>query len=98
MDEVESVPAPRRLLTRLFKPYSGEPPPGLYKAAPDLLIRTAGMAVPNAISVVMRLGGDRELPELAQAVNRKAMVVVDRRRVARDEDVVQRTLAPPDGT
>ena len=99
MDKVESDPAQRRLLTRLFKPYSGEPPPGLYRSTrPDLLIRVAGMAVPHFMSVVMRLGGDQELPELPVAVNRKAMVVVDRRRVAQDEDVVQLTLAAPDGT
>ena len=99
MDEVQSDPAQRRLLTRLFKPYSGEPPPGLYRSTrPDLLIRFAGMAVPHFMSAVMRLGGDQELPELPVAVNRKAVVVVDRRRVARDEDVVQLTLAAPDGT
>ena len=56
------------------------------------------MAVPHFLSVVMRLGGDQELPELPLAVNRKAMVVVDRRLVAEDEDVVQLTLAAPDGT
>ena len=99
MDKVESDPAQRRLLTRLFKPYSGEPPPGLYRSTrPDLLIRFAGMAVPHFMSAVMRLGGDQELPELPVAVNRNAMVVVDRRRVAQDEDVVQLTLAAPEGT
>ena len=103
MDEVDSDPAQRRPLTRLvrslFKPYSGEPPPGLYREGrPDLLIRFAGTAIPHFVSVVTRLGGDRELPELPLAVNRKAMVVVDRRRVAQDEDVVQLTLAAPDGT
>ncbi len=103
MDKVESDPAQRRPLTRraqsLLKPYSGEPPPGLYRAArPDFLIRLAGTAVPHFLSVVMRLGGDQELPELPSAVNRKAMQVVDRRRIAQDEDVVQLTLAAPDGT
>ena len=86
------------LLTRLFKPYSGEPPPGLYRSSPDLLIRVVGMAVPHFLSAVMRLGGDQELPELPVALNRKAMVVVDWRLVAEDEDVVQLTLAAPDGT
>jgi len=98
MDEVVSDPAQPRLLTRLFKPYSGEPPPGLYRSSPDFLIRLAGMAVPHFMSAVMRLGGDQELPELPLAVNRKAMVVADRRRVAQDEDVVQLTLVGPDGT
>ena len=99
MAKVESDPAQRRLLTRLFKPYSGEPPPGLYRSTrPDLLIRFIGTAVPHFLSVVMRLGGDQELPELPSAVNRKAMQVVDRRRIAQDEDVVQLTLAAPDGT
>ena len=93
-----SDPAQPRLSTRLFKPYSGEPPPGLYRSSPDFLIRLAGMAVPHFMSAVMRLGGDQELPELPLAVNRKAMVVVDRRRVAQDEDVVQLTLVAPDGT
>ncbi|MDT5257884.1 MAG: hypothetical protein QOD10_2964 [Mycobacterium sp.] len=89
---------PRRLLARVFKPYSGQPPPGLYRSAPDLLIRAAGMAVPHFLSAVMRLGGDQELPELPVVVNRKAMMVVDRRLVAQDEDVVQLTLAAPDAT
>ncbi len=86
-----------RQARRAFKPYSGEPPPGLYGAAgPDLLIRLAGIAVPHFVSVVMRLGGDRELPELPLAVNRKAMLVMDRRLVAKDDDVVELTLAAPD--
>jgi ferredoxin-NADP reductase len=50
------------------------------------------------LSVVMRLGGDQELPEMPLAINRKAMVVADRRLVARDADVVQLTLTAPDGT
>ena len=103
MGEVESIHSQRRPLTRfmrsLFKPYSGEPPPGLYRAGrPDFLIRVAGTAVPHFVSVVTRLGGDQDLPELPLEVNRKAMLVVDRRRIARDEDVVQLTLASPDGT
>ena len=82
-----------------FKPYGGEPPPGLYRAArPDFFIRLAGTAVPHFVSVVTRLGGDQELPELPLAVNRRAMLVVDRRVVAHDEDVVQLTFAAPDGT
>ena len=54
--------------------------------------------MPHFLSAVMRLGGDQELPELPVVVNRKAMVVVDRRLVAQDEDVVQLTLAAPDAT
>ena len=50
----------------LLKPYADEPPPGLYRSTrPDLLIRMAGMAVPHFVSVVTRLGGDEELPEIA---------------------------------
>jgi ferredoxin-NADP reductase len=103
MDEGESYPAPRRGLKRrvmsLCKPYSCDPPPGLYRAArPDLLIRLAGTAVPHFLTVVMRLGGDQELPELPLGVNRKAMRVANRRLVARDDDVVELTLAAPDGT
>lgn len=86
-------------LKRLLKPYVGEPPPGLYRPArSDLLIRVAGMAVPHFVSVVSRLGGDRELPELPVAVNRRAVRVADRLQVARDEDVVQLTLTSLDGT
>lgn len=82
---------------RVFKPYAGEPPPGLYGASrPDLLIRLAGMAVPHFVSMVMRLGGDRELPELPLSINRKAMRVVDKRLVATDADVVELILAAPD--
>ncbi len=103
MDEVESFAAQGRPLTRFmrsfFKPYSSEPPPGLYRARrPDFFIRLAGTAVPHFVSVVTRLGGDQELPELPLAVNRRAMLVVDRRVVAHDEDVVQLTFAAPDGT
>jgi ferredoxin-NADP reductase len=99
----EGDPGPRRQLTRrvmsLFKPYSGDPPPGLYREArPDLLIRLAGTALPHFLTVVMRLGGDQELPELPLAVNRKAMLVANRRLVARDDDVVELTLAAPDGS
>jgi ferredoxin-NADP reductase len=89
----------RNRLARLLKPYVGEPPPGLYRPGrPDLLIRVAGMAVPHFVSVVTRLGGDQELPELPVAVNRRAVRVADRRQVAKDEDVVQLTLASADGT
>lgn len=90
--------APGRL-TRLLRPYVGEPPPGLYRARrSDLLIRVAGMAIPHFVSVVTRLGGDRELPELPVSVNRRSVRVADRRHVAKDEDVVQLTLTSVDGT
>jgi ferredoxin-NADP reductase len=98
-----ATPAPRRRslrrqLSGLFKPYPGEPPPGLYGShRPDLLIRLAGMAVPHFVSVVMRLGGDKELPELPVAVNRTPMRIVDRRRIATDADVVALTLTASDG-
>jgi ferredoxin-NADP reductase len=103
MDDVGSDRAPghhvTRLLSGLFKPYSGEPPPGLYREVrPDLLIRVAGMAVPHFVSLVSRLGGDQELPVLPAAVNRRTVRIVDRRRIAKDEDVVQLTLAAPDHT
>jgi ferredoxin-NADP reductase len=103
MGEVENDPVQRRRLTRLvqtlFKPYSGEPPPGLYQpGSPDRLIRVAGMAVPHFLSVVMRLGGDHELPDLPQVVNRKTMLITERRVVARDDDVVELTLTAIDGT
>ncbi|MGK2854509.1 MAG: PDR/VanB family oxidoreductase [Microbacteriaceae bacterium] len=81
----------------LLKPYTGEPPPGLYRSSPDLLIRIAGAAVPHFLSVVMRLIPDEDLPELAHVVNRRAMRVQRREVVARDPDVVQLTLADPDG-
>ena len=101
MREVEGSPFRRHPVQRvrsLLKPYTGEPPPGLYRPGrPDLLIRVAGMAVPHFVSVVTRLGGDRELPELPQAVNRRTVVVSERRLVASDADVVQFTLAAADG-
>lgn len=84
-------------LTRLFKPYVGEPPPGLYGKSSDLLIRIAGTVVPHFLSVVTRLGGDKELPELPRRTNRRAMVVEERKLVARDDDVVALTLAAADG-
>jgi ferredoxin-NADP reductase len=84
-------------LARLFKPYVGEPPPGLYGKSSDLLIRVAGTVVPLFLSVVTRLGGDKELPELPHRTNRRAMVVEGRRLVARDPDVVALTLAAADG-
>lgn len=99
MGEAQRAPARlMRLARSLFKPYTGEPPPGLYRpGSSDLLIRVAGTAVPHFLSVVMRLGGDRELPDLPRAVNRTAMLLADRRRIARDEDVVELTLTDPDG-
>ncbi|WP_078324734.1 PDR/VanB family oxidoreductase [Mycobacteroides salmoniphilum] len=87
-----------RLATALLKPYTGEPPPGLYRAnRPDALIRIAGATVPHFISLVMRLGGDRELPELPHAANRRTVRVADRTVLARDTEVVQLALATDDG-
>src|SRR5689334_6619388 len=72
MVDVVADPARPGLWKRLVKPYTGEPPPGLYRSTrPDLLIRVAGVAVPHFLSAVMRLGGDQELPELPVAVNRR---------------------------
>ena len=60
-----SDPAHHRQLTTFVKPYSGEPPPRLSGSGrPDLFTRLAGIAVPHFVSLVMRLGGDNELPEL----------------------------------
>ena len=82
----------------LLTPYTGEPPPGLYRSnRPDLLIRVAGMAVPHFISVVSRLGGDAALPDLPRVVNRMAVTVIGRRLVATDADVVELTLTSTDG-
>lgn len=87
----------RLSLRALLKPYVGDPPPGLYRTkAPDLLIRIAGAAVPHFLSVVTRLGGDAELPELPAAVNRTMMRIADRRTVAADGQVVALTLTPLD--
>ncbi|GAS96963.1 ferredoxin [Mycolicibacterium canariasense] len=84
-------------LRALLKPYVGDPPPGLYRGkAPDLLIRVAGAAVPHFLSVVTRLGGDAELPELPAATNRTTMRIADRRTVAADGQVVALTLTPLD--
>ena len=86
-----------RLARGLLKPYTGEPPPGLYRdTRPDALIRLAGAAVPHFVSLVMRLGGDRELPELPCVTNRRTVRVVDRRVLAGDSDVVQLTLVADD--
>lgn len=82
-------------LRALLKPYAGQPPPGLYRAkAPDLLIRAAGVAVPHFLSVVTRLGGDADLPELPAAVDRRPLRVIDRQVVAADGQVAALTLAP----
>ncbi|MEN4474629.1 PDR/VanB family oxidoreductase [Mycolicibacterium cosmeticum] len=87
----------RLSLRALLKPYVGDPPAGLYRTkAPDLLIRIAGAAVPHFLSVVTRLGGDAELPELPAAVNRTTMRIADRRTVAADGQVVALTLTPLD--
>jgi ferredoxin-NADP reductase len=89
----------RRSLRALVKPYVGEPPRGLYRAkTPDLLIRIAGAAVPHFLSVVTRLGGDSEPPELPAAVNRTTMRIADRRRVTADGQVLALTLTPLDDT
>ncbi|MGB3485264.1 MAG: PDR/VanB family oxidoreductase [Mycobacterium sp.] len=90
-----------RLLRRareVLRPYGGEPPESLYRTgSPDLLIRIVGTVVPHFLSVVMRLGGDAELPEPPVVPNRRTMVVTRRRLVATDDDVVELTLAPLDG-
>ncbi|OMB97516.1 ferredoxin [Mycobacterium sp. NS-7484] len=84
---------------RLLKPYTGAPPPGLHRAVrPDLFTRLAGTAVSHFVSVVMRLGGNHELPELGRAVDRRTVSVVGRRSVAPDGSVVELTLAVGDGT
>ena len=88
----------RRQLAGFIKPYSGQPPPRLSGSGrPDLFTRLAGIAVPHFVSVVMRLGGDKELPELPLVRNRSAVRIADRRIVARDADVVALTLVDPDG-
>lgn len=86
-----------RRLAGIFKPYTGEPPPGLYRSSPDLLIRIAGAAVPHFVSLVMRIVPDEALPELAHVTNRRSVRVTDRRIVAHDPDVVQLTLTAADG-
>jgi ferredoxin-NADP reductase len=89
---------PLRQLASFVKPYSGEPPPRLSGSGrPDLFTRLAGMAVPHFVSVVMRLGGDNELPELPLVRNRTPVRIAGRRIVARDADVVALTLVDPDG-
>ncbi len=87
-----------RRVRDLTRPYPGDPPAALSgRAHPDLFTRVAGLAVPHFVSLVARLGGDRELPELPAAVNRLPVRVVGRRRVAVDADVVELRLAAPDG-
>jgi len=88
----------RHQLATFIKPYSGEPPPRLSGSGrPDLFTRLAGIAVPHFVSVVMRLGGDKESPELPLVRNRSAVRIADRRVVARDADVVALTLVDPAG-
>lgn len=86
-----------RRIAALVKPYTGAPPPGLYRSSPDLLIRIAGAAVPHFLSVVMKIVPDEDLPELAHATNRRPVRVIARDVVAQDMNVVQLTLAAPDG-
>jgi ferredoxin-NADP reductase len=87
-----------RLAHNLLKPYTGEPPPGLYRpGSQDLLIRVVGTAVPHFLSALMRLGGEHELPEMPEVVNRRTMLIRERRLVATDDDVVELTLIPADG-
>ena len=80
-------------LSRLLRPYEGEPPPGLYRRTPDRLIRIAGTALPHFLTVVMRLGGDAEPPALPRVRNRRLLRIIDREVVARDPDVVALTLS-----
>lgn len=100
--DLETAPPRRGRLARLFqqavRPYTGEPPPGLYRpASQDLLIRVVGTAVPHFLSGLMRLGGDHELPDLPEVINRRPMRIAARRLVATDDDVVELTLVPVDG-
>lgn len=98
MAEDHLDPTRRRRLARLLKPYTGEPPPGLYsESSTDLLIRVAGTAVPHFLTLLMKLGGDKDLPELPQTRNRSTMLIVGRDCVAHDADVIALTLAAPDG-
>lgn len=99
MAELDNVvPSRQGRLARLLKPYSGEPPPGLYRpASQDLLIRVVGTAVPHFLSALMKLGGDQELPDLPEVVNRRPVLITRRRLVATDDDVVELTLVPVDG-
>jgi ferredoxin-NADP reductase len=102
MAEAGSGPAKRGRLKRaaenLLRPYTGEPPPGLYRPrSQDLLIRAVGTVVPHFLSVVMSLGDDQHLPDLPRVVNRRTMVITQRRLIARDDDVVELALADPDG-
>lgn len=92
---VRRLPRPVR---QLLRPYAGEPPRGLYRASrPDLTVRLAGAAVSHFVSVVTHLGGDRELAELGFGINRRAVLVMDRRSVARDDTAVELVLAARDG-
>ncbi|WP_448487916.1 PDR/VanB family oxidoreductase [Mycolicibacterium boenickei] len=88
-----------QLAQHLLRPYTGEPPPGLYRTArPDVITRLAGTAVSHFVTVVTHLGGDRDLPELGYGTNRRAMLVADRRSVAHDDTVVELMLEARDGT
>lgn len=84
-------------ISGLLKPYTGEPPPGLYRSSPDLLVRIAGAAVPHFLSMVMRIVPDEDLPELAHVTNRRTVRVLNRKVIACDPDVVQLTLVAADG-
>ncbi|MET0899903.1 MAG: PDR/VanB family oxidoreductase [Mycobacterium sp.] len=99
MADVDTPLTQQRRLTRLLKPYTGEPPPSLYRAgSQDRLIRFVGTAVPHFLSALMRLGGDQELPEFPHIANRRPMLVAERRVVATDDDVVELTLIARDGS
>ena len=92
------MPDPRRRARELLRPYTGEPPPGLYRSGrPDLLIRLAGTAVSHFVSVVSRLGAGVDPPARPHVVNRTTVSVTERRLVAVDDDVVALTLAAADG-
>lgn len=92
------MPDRRGRWAQLWKPYPGEPPPGLHGSErPDLFTRLAGMAVTHFVSAIMRLGGDEPPTELPEVADRRRVRVADRRLVAREADVVQLTLVDADG-
>ncbi|CAN5443143.1 PDR/VanB family oxidoreductase [soil metagenome] len=87
-----------RLAHNLLKPYTGEPPPGLYRPeSQDLLIRVVGTVMPHFLTALMCLGGEHEMAEMPEVVNRRTMLISRRRLVATDDDVVELTLIPADG-
>ncbi|ADG99217.1 ferredoxin [Segniliparus rotundus DSM 44985] len=82
----------------VLKEHANSVPPSLYGAGrKDILMRCIGGALDYVVPVTLVGRADAERVRLAAVPNRRKMLLIDRRIVAKDENVCQLTLAAPDG-